>query len=122
MITWFQDFGYAVRQLHKAPGFTTAAVLTLALAIGATAVVFGVMNALILRAINVPEAQNLYGTVYGLDTGFQSYPNYLDLRDRNRSFEDLAAFSFAFVGLDTGKEAFRANGFAVTGNYFRVLK
>ena len=57
-----------------------------------------------------------------VDTGFQSYPNYVDLRDRNRSFEDLAAFNFAFVGLDTGKEAFQANGYAATGNYFDVLK
>src|SRR5215471_777508 len=122
MSTWLHDLRYAFRQLRKSPGFTTTAVLTLALAIGANAVVFGVMNALILRPINVPQAENLYGTEYGLDTGFQSYLNYLDLRDRNRSFEDLAAFNFAFAGLDTGKDAFRANGFATTGNYFDVLK
>ena len=119
---WLQDLRYALRQLRKSPGFTVAAVVTLALAIGANAVVFGVMNALILRPINVPQAENLYGTEYGLDTGFQSYLNYLDLRDRTRSFEDLAAFTFAFVGLDTGKEAFCANGFAATGNYFDVLR
>jgi hypothetical protein len=102
MISSLQDLRYALRQLRKSPGFTVAAVVTLALAIGANAVVFGVMNALILRPINVPQAENLYGTEYGLDTGFQSYLNYLDLRDRNRSFEDLAAFTFAFAGLDTG--------------------
>jgi predicted permease len=122
MTSWVQDLRYALRQLRKSPGFTVAALVTLALAIGANAVVFGVMDALILRPLNVPQAENLYGTEYGLDPGFQSYPNYLDLRDRNRSFEDLAAFNFAFVGLDTGKEAFRANGFAATGNYFDVLR
>src|SRR5215472_5734120 len=122
MNTWLQDLRYAVRQLRKSPGFTVAAVITLALAIGANALVFGVMDALILRPLNVPQAESLWGTQYGVDTGFQSYPNYVDLRDRNHSFEDLAAFNFAFVGLDTGKEAFRANGFAVTGNYFDVLR
>ena len=122
MIIWLQDLRYAFRQLRKSPGFTIAAVLTLALAIGANAVVFGVMDALILRPLNVPQGESLYGTEYGLDTGFQSYPNYIDLRDRNHSFDDLAAFNFAFAGLDTGKEAFRANGFAATGNYFDVLR
>jgi len=121
MNTWLQDLRYAVRQLRKSPGFTVTAVITLALAIGANALVFGVMDALILRPLNVPQAESLWGTQYGVDTGFQSYPNYVDLRDRNHSFEDLAAFNFAFVGFDTGKEASRANGFAVTGNYFDVL-
>src|ERR1700716_2062535 len=104
MISWFQDLRYAFRQLRKSPGFTIAAVLTLALAIGANAVVFGVLNGLILRPLNVPEAENLYGSEYGDDSGWQSYPNYVDLRDRNRSFDGLAAFSFAFAGLDTGKD------------------
>jgi hypothetical protein len=95
MISWFQDLRYAFGQLRKSPGFTIAAALTLALTIGANAVVFGVMDALILRPLNVPQAESLWGTEYGLDPGFQSYPNYVDVRDRNRSFDDLAAFNFA---------------------------
>jgi predicted permease len=97
-------------------------VTTLALAIAANAVVFGVMDGLILRPLNVPQAENLWGTVYGEDTGFQSYRNYLDLRDRNHSFDGLAAFNFAFVGLDTGNNPTIAYGFATTGNYFDVLR
>jgi hypothetical protein len=116
-----QDVRFAIRILLKSPGFTIAAVVTLAMAIGANAVVFGVMDALILRPLNVPHADTLYGTEYGVDTGFQSYPNYVDLRDRNRSFDGLAAFTFAFVGLDTGGNPSRASGFAVSGNYFDVL-
>src|SRR5271157_3971553 len=116
-----EDIRYSLRVLAKSPGFTTVAVLTLALAIGANAVVFGIMNALILRPLNVPQAESLYGTEYGDGSGWQSYPNYLDLRDRNRSFEALAAFNFAFVGLDTGRSPSRASGFAATGNYFDVL-
>ena len=96
--TLLQDVRFSFRMLRKSPSFTAAAVVTLALAIGANAVVFGVLDALILRPLNVPQVENLYGTQYGLDPGFQSYPNYLDLRDRNRSFDGLAAFNFVFVG------------------------
>ena len=116
-----RDLCFAVRMLRKSPGFTAVAIVTLAMAIGANAVVFGVMDALILRPLIVPQANSLYGTEYGVDTGFQSYPNYVDLRDRNRSFEGLAAFTFAFVGLDTGENPSRAAGYATSGNYFDVL-
>src|SRR5580765_8838511 len=120
--TFIQDVRFGLRMLRKSPSFTTVAVVTLALAIGANAVVFGVLDALILRPLRVPQAESLYGTVYGADPGFQSYPNYVDLRDRNHSFEDLAAFNFAFVGLDTGNDPTIASGFATTGNYFDVLR
>ena len=117
-----QDVRFAIRMLRKSPSFTALAILTLALAIGANAVVFGLMDGLILRPLNVPQSESLWGTVYGEDTGFQSYPNYLDLRDGNHSFEDLAAFNFAFVGLDTGSQPTIAYGFATTGNYFSLLR
>jgi predicted permease len=117
-----RDLRFAGRMLRKSPGFTAVAVVTLAMAIGANAVVFGVMDALILRPLNVPQPDSLYGTEYGVDTGFQSYPNYIDLRDRNRSFDGLAAFTFAFVGLDTGDNPSSATGYATSGNYFDVLR
>jgi len=117
-----QDLRFAARMLRKSPSFTALAVLTLALAIGANAIVFGVMNGLVLRPLNVPRGETLWGTAYGEDPGFQSYPNYVDLRNRNHSFEDLAAFNFAFVGLDTGGNPSVASGFATTGNYFDVLQ
>jgi predicted permease len=117
------DVRLASRQLRKSPGFTIAAVCTLALAIGANAVVFGIMDGLVLRPLNVPQAESLYGTQYGDNPTWRSYPNFLDLRDRNRSFEELASFNFALgVAVDTGKDAVIANGFAATGNYFDVLR
>jgi len=117
------DVRIALRQLRRSPGFTIAAVLTLALAIGANAVVFGLMDGMVLRPLNVPQAGSLYGTHYGDNPAWQSYPNYIDLRDRNRSFEDLAAFNMVLgVGFDTGKNPIAANGFAATGNYFDVLR
>jgi predicted permease len=120
--TCVQDVRFSLRQLRKSPGFTIAAVLTLALAIGANAVVFGLMDGLVLRPLNVPQSESLYGTMYGDNPAWQVYPNYLDLRDRNRTFEDLAAFNFAFVGFDTGRDPISAAGFATSGNYFDLLK
>lgn len=120
--TLIQDLRFSVRVLRKSRGFTVIAVLTLALAIGANAVVFGIMNGLILRPLSVAQPETLWGTEYGADAAFQSYPNYLDLRDRNRSFEDLAAFNFAWVGLGTGHDPFVASGYTVTVNYFDVLR
>jgi predicted permease len=117
-----QDLRFALRLLRKSPGFTTVAVLTLALAIGANAVVFSVLNALILRPLNVPQAQSLYGLSRVNDKfGYESYLNYLDLRDRNRSFEDLAANNIDQAGLDTGDNPSRVWLYEASGNYFDVL-
>jgi predicted permease len=117
-----QDIRIALRVLRKSPGFTFAAVITLALAIGANAVVFGIMDSLLLRPLNVPQWESLWGTMYGGNIAWQAYPNYIDLRDHNHSFEDLAAFGMVFAGLDTGKDPSVFNGFATSGNYFDVLR
>jgi predicted permease len=99
------------------------AVVTLALAIGANSVVFGILNALILRPVDVPQAESLYGVQRKIDSyGAESYPNYLDLRDRNRSFEGLAAYTIEAAGLDTGDNPSRVWLELVTGNYFDVLR
>ena len=122
MQTLWQDLRYGVRMLKKNPGFTAVAVLTLALGIGANAVVFSVMNALILRPVNVPEAQSLFMIERGSDKNSnQSYPDYLDLRDRNRSFDALAACNFNLVALDTGHNPSRSWVYEVSGNYFDAL-
>jgi predicted permease len=122
MQTLWQDLRFGVRMLKKNPGFTAIAVLTLAVAIGANAVVFSVMNGLVLRALNVPQAHSLYIIERASDKdSSQSYPNYLDLRDRNRSFDGLAAYNIDQVALDAGKNPSRAWVFEVSGNYFDAL-
>jgi predicted permease len=120
--TVVQDVRFSIRVLRKSPGFTIAAILTLALAIGANAVVFAVLNALILRPLNVPNADSLYTVEHGgyRDESF-SYPDYLDLRDRNKSFDGLTAYILAPVGLDTGKNPTQVWSYEVTGNYFDTM-
>ena len=122
MQTLWQDLRFAVRMLKKNPGFTAVAVLTLALGIGANAVVFSVMNAFILHPVNLPDARSLFMIERGTDKNSnQSYPDYLDLRDRNRSFDALAACNFAMAALDTGKNPSRSWVYEVSGNYFDAL-
>jgi predicted permease len=124
MVSLVQDLRYVLRQLRKSPGFTVSAAVTLALAIGANATVFSVLNGLILRPLNVPGAQSLYAVDRAgedaSDIG-QSYPDYLDLQQRNRSFEDLAAYSIPEVGLDVGQGPSSVWGVEATGNYFDAL-
>jgi len=117
----FQDVRYALRLLRKSPGFTAVAVLTLALGIGANALVFSLLNALVLRPLNVPNAENFYAIQRGSGAGWHSYPDYLDLRDHNRTFDDLAAYSITQVGLDAGQSPTPAWVYEVSGNYFDVL-
>src|ERR1700678_1259731 len=122
MTTLLQDLRFTLRQLRKSPGFTITAVLTLTLAIGANAVVFGVLNALILRPLNVPHPQSLYAIERGGDKEqAASYPDYLDLRDRNRTFDGLTAYIMVPAGLDIGKNPSESWGYEVTGNYFDTL-
>jgi predicted permease len=120
------DVRLALRQLRKSPGFTLTAVLTLALAIGANAIVFSVLNALILRPLNVPHPETLFmlERFYGSETTpSESYPDYRDLRDRNRSFDSLVLYNImGGVGLDTGHgNPSVVWPYTVSGNYFDAL-
>jgi predicted permease len=124
------DLRLALRQLRKAPGFALTAVLTLALAIGANAVVFSVLNALVLRPLNVPSSENLFMVerAYGSDTTpSQSYPDYRDLRDRNRSFDALITYDI-MGGVGLNQESGHGSGnptvvwpYMVSANYFDAL-
>ena len=116
------DVRVAFRQLRRSPGFTCAAILSLALAIGANAVVFSVMNAFILRPLKVLHPESLYALQHGNDpSGSLSYPNYIDLRDRNRSFEDLIAYNILDGVFDSGNAPTRVWFDDVSGNYFDAL-
>ena len=115
------DLKLAFRQLAKSPGFAITAVITLALGIGANAIVFSVMNALVLKPLNLPDAGNLY-SVQRFQYPSQSYPDYKDLRDRNHTFQNLVIFQIVgAVGVDTGAHPTTAWPFLASGNYFDAL-
>ena len=122
MLTLFQDLRFSLRQLRKSPGFTITAVLTLAMAIGANAVVFSVMNGLVLRPLDVPQPKTLYSIENSGDILGHSYPDYLDLRDRNHSFDDLAGYSITQAALNTGDGPTPVWGVQASGNYFDALQ
>jgi len=122
-----QDIRYAMRQLRKSPGFALTAIVTLALGIGANAVVFSVLNAVVLHPLNVPHADSVYqvqrvfqGSTLSPDV---AYPDYLDLRDRNRSFSSLAMYNIIGpVGVKTGSGIpSTAWPYLVSGNYFPTM-
>lgn len=119
-----RDLGQALRGLRGAPSFTLAAIVTLAVAIGANAVVFAALNAVVLRPLDVPGSNNLYSMQPHLgDTSLEeSYLDYRDFRDRNRSFDGLAAFSILQIGLEADGRTEPVWADEVSGNYFDVLR
>jgi hypothetical protein len=119
--TCWRDLRFAARMLRKSPGFTLSAILTLALGIGANTVVFSVVNALLLRPLPVEQPNELTfleNEHYGPS---QSYPDYKEVRDRNRTFAGLAGYRIAPMDLGTNAGADRIWGYLATGNYFDVL-
>jgi predicted permease len=117
-----RDLRYTLRQLRHSPGFAITAILTLALGIGANVVVFGVLNAIILRPLNVAGADRLMQVEHrqqGWNT--QSYPDFLDFRARNSAFTDMAAYRIGMAGLSTGGSAQRCFMYEISGNYFDLL-
>jgi predicted permease len=123
MATVAQDVRYGFRMLRKSPGFSFVSMVTLALAIGANAVVFSVLNALALRPVNVPDAASLYQIEQARDhVPSLSYPDYLDLRERNKSFDGLALYDIDKVGLEVHGTPHPAWIYDASSNYFDVLR
>ncbi|HWG38036.1 MAG TPA: ADOP family duplicated permease [Terriglobales bacterium] len=120
----WRDLKLALRGLRAAPSFTLAAVATLAVAIGANAVVFAALNAVVRHPLPVPQARSLFVLQPHPDNTSleESYPDYLAFRDHNRSFDGLAAFSITQVGLEAGGQAAPVWVEEVSGNYFDVLR
>jgi putative ABC transport system permease protein len=126
MRTLLQDIRYAARMMAQRPGFTAIAVITLALCIGANAAIFGVVNAVLLAPLPFSAPDRLYA-VWGSNTAHNqtkaasSYPDYVDYKTRNTTFESLAAFtdgSGTLTGNGEAQHIFLAQGSA---NLFHVL-
>jgi len=117
-----RDIRYAARQIRRSPGFAVTAILTLALGIGANVIVFGVLNAMILHPLNIPDPERLMELANehpGDDN--QSYPDFLDYRSRNSSFTDLAAYRMEAVGMSSGDNAQKSWAYEVSTSYFDML-
>jgi putative ABC transport system permease protein len=124
MGTLWQDLRYGFRMLLKNPGFTVVTILALALGIGANTAIFSVVNAVLLRPLPFPTAERL---VFISEWSQQvqnmsvSYPNFVDWRDQNRVFEQLAAFRGAGLILTGMGEPERLDGREVSSTFFSVL-
>jgi len=127
-----RDFRYALRTLARSPGFALVAIISLALGIGANSAMFSLANGLLLRPMPVPDPGNLMvvqSQMKGESLGgvFQyspmSYPDFVDLRDRNKSFAGLAASDFSPFGFAVDKKATPQMKFGVlaSGNFFDVM-
>ena len=125
MGTLLQDVRYSLRTLRNSPGFAVIAVLTLALGIGANTTIFSWINSTLLNPIpGVKDTSRIVTPFLGTeptDPNVFSYSDYVDLRDRNRSFDGLAATSMEPVDLTGHGKPERVWGCLVSANYFDVL-
>ena len=126
MILW-QDIRYGVRMMWKNRGLTLAAVISLALGIGANTTIFTWVKSVLLRPLPGVVASDQLVTVHGVlkHAGNRpisvSYPDYQDFRDRNEVFDGLIAFNLNPFNLSGDAKPERVWGLFVSGNYFEVL-
>jgi len=124
MHSFWQDLRYALRQLGKAPGFTTVAILTLALGIGANTAIFSVINGVLLNPLPFPQPDQLVAlseSKPNFDRGSISYPNFRDWQKDNRSFTAMAiarAYAFSLTGRG---EAEQVNAEFISSDFFPLL-
>lgn len=126
MDSLWQDFRYAARMLTKNPGFTTVAVLVLALGIGANAATFTLTNSLLLRPIlaeNPDELVALYSKHTTRPDSYRafSYPNFADIRELNTTFTNVMAHDLTMVGVTDGDVTQRVFAEFASHNYFETF-
>ena len=117
--TPWQDLRYACRMLKKSPGFAAAAVLTLALGIGANTAIFSVLNAVILRPLEYPRPEQIMKitTMFpGVDEFWVSLPEYFEFRQWTRSFASVGAYTTREANLAAPNRPLRVRLMAVSDN------
>src|SRR5829696_2860181 len=119
----FQDLRYSARMLLKTPGFTAVAVIALALGIGVNSTIFSFVNAILLRPLPFDDPEKLLfvdETAFkrGRDSMNVSFPNFLDWREQNSVFENIAAYTDGGMSLAAGDEPERLQGAFVTYGLF----
>ena len=114
-----QDMVFGVRLMVRSPGFTTVAILTLAVAIAANTAIFTVVNALLFKPAPLAAPQELARVHPGESR--MSWPNYEDIRDGNAVFTDVIAQQHVTVGLEIENTDYRLRAQVTSLNYFDVL-
>lgn len=126
MLTVMTDMRYAFRALSKMPGFTLAALLVLALGIGANTAIFSVVNSIVLRPLPYPGADRL-ALIWetdlkdGIKREGPSGPNFLDWKEQSRSFDEMALFEVGTGTLTGDGEPEQVTGLRVTTNFLSML-
>src|SRR5262245_168810 len=119
-----QDLRYSARMLLKKPGFTTVAVLTLALGIGASTSIFSIVDAVLLRSLPYPEANKILSlkevNAKGQQTTFAE-PNFLDVHARNHTLASAAQYTTQLDTVLGGSEPVRTRIAFVSGEFFKTL-
>jgi len=125
--TIWQDLRHGVRMLRKNPGFTVIAIISIAIGVGANAAMFSLADGLVIRPLPVTRPGDVL-TIAGVTPGALgnaplSYPDYIDIRDQNRSFSGVVAYSLVVTSFVNRPDepAQRRAGMAVSGNYFDAM-
>jgi len=125
MTTLINNIRYGLRQIRRSPGFSATVILTMALGVGANVIVFSVLNALVLKPLDLPGFDRLVFIdrhANANDTSpSQSYPDYRDVRDRNVVFSGVAASRVNRVGVEHDGTATKSWMYEASENYFDVL-
>jgi predicted permease len=122
MNSLLSDLHLVLRQMRRSPGFALTAVLTLALGIAANVIVFGVLQGLLLRPLDVPHGDRVM-TLARTDQTYPifSYPEVKDVRDGSTAFSSVAAWGMANYGVEADGAARPVWGYEVSGQYFEVV-
>jgi predicted permease len=122
--TCWQDLRFAARILRKWPGFTTVAIVSLALGIGASTSIFSVVEAVLLRPLPYPNPQQIVRVWEQAPDGHRmslADPNFEDFRAQNHTLSGLALYNDGPESISGGSEAVRMNVAAVSSDFFTSL-
>jgi putative ABC transport system permease protein len=120
----FQDIRYAFRQQRRSPGFSAAAIFTLALGIGASTAIFSITDAVLLRPLPYPNPQQIVRVWEQAPDGHRmnlAQPNFDDFRTRNATFASLAEYGESTASISGGGEPARATVTFVSIGFFKTL-
>src|SRR5215216_1502598 len=124
METLSQDLRYSVRMLSKKPGFTALAVIALTLGIGANTAIFSVVNAVLLRPLPYENPERLvmvWGNTPQSARNSNSPADFIDYKEQNQVFEQIAAFNAGSFTLTGGDEPEQIRGARVSADFFSAL-